>query len=114
MLAAAADATATPAPGRLHWFANGFSRRPFRYPAHAAGVAVSIGTVSAKRGSTRAAHFVCVALATRMTSTPERNRPGFGLLSQPADAGSRLCVKQLVEQLLGTDQFSLNRCVVHK
>ena len=39
MLAAAADATATPAPGRLHWFTNGFSRRPFRYPAHAAGVA---------------------------------------------------------------------------
>jgi hypothetical protein len=39
MLAAAADATATPAPGRLHRFTNGFSRRPFRYPAHAAGVA---------------------------------------------------------------------------
>jgi hypothetical protein len=39
MLAAAADATATPAPGRLHRFMNGFSRRPFRYPAHAAGVA---------------------------------------------------------------------------
>jgi len=39
MLAAAADATATPAPGRQHWFMNGFSRRPFRYPAHASGVA---------------------------------------------------------------------------
>jgi hypothetical protein len=39
MLAAVADATATPAPGRLHRFTNGFSRRPFRYPAHAAGVA---------------------------------------------------------------------------
>jgi hypothetical protein len=39
MLAAAANATATPAPGRLHRFTNGFSQRPFRYPAHASGVA---------------------------------------------------------------------------
>ena len=39
MLAAAANATATPAPGRLHRFTNGFSRRPFHCPAHAAGVA---------------------------------------------------------------------------
>ena len=39
MLAAAANATATPAPGRHHWFMKGFLRRPFRYPAHASGVA---------------------------------------------------------------------------
>ena len=39
MLAAAANATATPAPARHLWFTNGFSRRAFRYPAHAAGVA---------------------------------------------------------------------------
>ena len=38
MLAAAANATATPAPARHLWFANGFSRRAFRYPAHAANV----------------------------------------------------------------------------
>ena len=39
MLAAAANATATPAPARHLWFTNGFSRRAFRYPAHAASVA---------------------------------------------------------------------------
>jgi hypothetical protein len=39
MLAAAANATATPAPARHLWFTNVFSRRAFRYPAHAAGVA---------------------------------------------------------------------------
>ena len=38
MLAAAANATATPAPGRHRRFANGFSRRPFRYPARDMGV----------------------------------------------------------------------------
>jgi len=38
MLAAAANATATPAPGRHRRFANGFSRRPFRYPARDLGV----------------------------------------------------------------------------
>jgi len=38
MLAAAANATATPAPGRLHRFTNGFSRRPFRFRAHASCV----------------------------------------------------------------------------
>jgi hypothetical protein len=39
MLAGAADAAPTPAPARHLWFTNGFSRRAFRYPAHAAGVA---------------------------------------------------------------------------
>ncbi len=39
MLAAAANATATPAPGRHRRFTNGFSRRPFRYPARDMGVA---------------------------------------------------------------------------
>ena len=38
MLAAAANATATPAPARHLWFTNVFSRRAFRYPAHAANV----------------------------------------------------------------------------
>jgi len=39
MLAAAANATATPAPGRQLRFAKGFSRRPFRYSARAMDIA---------------------------------------------------------------------------
>jgi len=39
MLAAAANATATPAPASHRRCANGFSRLAFRYPARAMGVA---------------------------------------------------------------------------
>lgn len=64
-------------------------------------------------GPQRRANHVHVE-ENQMTNPNKRNCLGLGLLSQPADAGSRLLVKQLVEQLLGTDQFSLNRYVVHR